>query len=341
MIELIRESFNHSIFITVFVFCMMLIVEYINTVTSGIILNRIRTGFSQYIIAGILGIIPGCLGSFVSVTLYAHNQITLGALVCTMIATSGDEAFVMLTLFPVQTIVLHILLFVIGIVAAKTVDYLFKNRSFTDTCCRGLIIHKEEKLIGFAKNQIISNLKHMTLQRGVLIICLSLLALGVLSGYIGEHGGWNWVRVTTLLTSVISLALVTVTPEHFLEEHLWNHIFKEHIAPIFAWTFGALLLSSCLIKTFAIESFISDNVYAVLLLSAVVGIIPESGPHLLFVTLYAKGVLPFAILLCNSIVQDGHAMLPMLSLSRKDFVIIKLINIIVGLLAGMVFLVAQ
>ncbi len=62
--------------------------------------------------------------------------------------------------------------------------------------------------------------------------------------------------------------------------------------------------------------------------------VPESGPHLIFTTLYAKGLAPFSVLLTSSIVQDGHGMLPMLAHSRRAFLIIKLINLLVGLSIG-------
>jgi hypothetical protein len=67
-------------------------------------------------------------------------------------------------------------------------------------------------------------------------------------------------------------------------------------------------------------------------------LIPESGPHLIFVLLFAKGSIPFSILLASSIVQDGHGMLPVLAHSRKAFVIIKLINLAIGLILGAVAL---
>jgi hypothetical protein len=65
-----------------------------------------------------------------------------------------------------------------------------------------------------------------------------------------------------------------------------------------------------------------------------VGIIPESGPHLIFVILFASGSIPISILLASSIVQDGHGSLPLLAESPKGFLKVKLINILVGLIAG-------
>ena len=72
----------------------------------------------------------------------------------------------------------------------------------------------------------------------------------------------------------------------------------------------------------------------VLLVAALVGLIPESGPHLVFVTLYSQGAVPLSILLASSIVQDGHGMLPLLAHSRRDFVTVKIINFGAGLGIG-------
>ena len=72
----------------------------------------------------------------------------------------------------------------------------------------------------------------------------------------------------------------------------------------------------------------------VLLAGAFLGIIPESGPHLILVMLYAEGLIPFSVLFTSSFVQDGHGMLPLLSYSIKDSVLIKVFNLVFGLGVG-------
>lgn len=64
------------------------------------------------------------------------------------------------------------------------------------------------------------------------------------------------------------------------------------------------------------------------------GIIPESGPHLIFVMMYAQGLIPFSVLFTTSFVQDGHGMLPLLSFNLKDSVLIKVFNLAFGLGVG-------
>lgn len=90
-------GFQKALMITAFVAVMMITIEYVNVVTRGRMIRAFE-GYrhGQYIIAVLPGISPGCLGAFVVVTLYIHQRISLGAVVAGMIATSGDEIFVML-----------------------------------------------------------------------------------------------------------------------------------------------------------------------------------------------------------------------------------------------------
>ena len=138
-----------------------------------------------------------------------------------------------------------------------------------------------------------------------------------------------------ILGAVFSLFVILTVPDHFLEQHLWEHVIKKHLLRIFLWTFGALLAIHYLDNWLDISSWIQDNLYIVLIIAVLVGIIPESGPHLVFVTLFAQGTIPFAILLANSIVQDGHGTLPLLAVSGRAFIWLKVVNIVIGLVLGL------
>jgi len=71
-----------------------------------------------------------------------------------------------------------------------------------------------------------------------------------------------------------------------------------------------------------------------LVIACLVGIIPESGPHLIFVTFFSQGLIPFSVLLASCIVQDGHGMLPVLAHSRRTFLGVKGVNVVVGFVVG-------
>jgi hypothetical protein len=122
--------------------------------------------------------------------------------------------------------------------------------------------------------------------------------------------------------------------EHFIKEHLWNHVVKKHLKPIFLWTFGALLVIHYGMQFLHLEEWVAGNIYLVILLAVLIGLIPESGPHMVFISLFAAGIVPFSVLLASSIVQDGHTALPLLAESKKSFAKAKLINMIIGLSVG-------
>ncbi len=74
------------------------------------------------------------------------------------------------------------------------------------------------------------------------------------------------------------------------------------------------------------------------LIAAGIGIFPESGADVMFVLLFAKGAIPFSVLLTISIVQDGHGLIPLLSSSLRDSVYVKIVNAAAGLIIGLAVL---
>jgi hypothetical protein len=133
----------------------------------------------------------------------------------------------------------------------------------------------------------------------------------LLTGMLGGLS-WDWKKLTFTVGAGFALFVVLTVPDHFLEQHLWEHVMKRHLLRVFLWTFGVLLVMHYLKGYIDIEAWIQANLFLVLIIAVLIGIIPESGPHLVFVTLFAQGTLPFAILLANSVVQDGHGTLPLL-----------------------------
>ncbi len=144
----------------------------------------------------------------------------------------------------------------------------------------------------------------------------------------------RWINIVFAVISIVTLFFTAAAKEHFIKEHLWGHVIKKHMLSIFLWTFGTLLICQIGIQYLDVEHWISNNMFVVMLLAVAIGIIPESGPHIIFVTLFAQGVIPFYVLLVNSMVQDGHTTLPLLAESRMSFAKAKLINMIAGLTIG-------
>ena len=327
----------HALMITSFVFIMLLLIEYINVLTRGSWQDSLKKNrWGQYVLGGFLGAVPGCLGAFTVVSLYSHQVVSLGALVTTMIATSGDEAFVMFSMFPAKALWLTIGLFFIGIVSGYITDLIFKKQKvFIAHISHELPMHTDESCHCFSKKQLWPQLKHITFPRALLIGIFLLFLFFLVTSTLGAKD-WDWKKITFASGTLVGLFVVMTVPDHFIDEHLWGHVLKRHVPRIFLWTFGALIAIHFIENYIHLESWIKDNYFWILLIAVLVGFIPESGPHLIFVTLFASGSLPLSILMASSIVQDGHGMLPMLAVSRRGFIWVKVINMIVGFIVGLI-----
>ena len=327
-----------TVMITGFVAVMMILVEYLNVLTRGTWQKALAgSPWRQYVVAALLGATPGCLGAFVIGSLFIHRTVSLGAVVACMIATSGDEAFVMLATFPRTAVLLSVGLTGLGVVVGLCTDMASRRPSAEDGCSVMVIHDEDDQCRCFDAGVILPQLRRLSLTRGLLIGGSGLFLAGIAAGIVGPSG-WGWVRVSLLVVAALTLFVVATVPDHFLEKHLWRHVVLQHVPRIFLWIFGVLVVISLLRRFLDLGSFVQENSWLVLILAGVVGIVPESGPHLLFVTLFDEGSLPLSVLVASSIVQDGHGMLPILAHSWRSFLKIKGINLVAGLLIGALML---
>lgn len=326
---------KQSVVITGFVFVMMLIIEYINVQTHGNWQKRLtKHKWQQYLFAATMGVIPGCLGAFTVVAMYSHGLLSFGAIVATMIATSGDETFLMFATIPQTAILITIILFNIGIISGVLVDKFVNSEKLMFSLTKNeLPLHSEDNRHHFERSQLLRDLMNLSFYRLLLIAIISTLAILIITGTIAsdEEG---WIKGSMIFVALLSLIIVLTVPEHFLKDHLWGHVAKVHTPRIFSWVFGTLLVFNILLTYFNIEALITENLMVVLLVAVLIGIIPESGPHFIFITLFVQGSIPFSILLASSISQDGHGMIPLLAESKKSFMAIKTVNVAIALVIG-------
>jgi len=348
MLETLIDVFRNTLMITSFVIVIMLIIELLNVFTQGTWshwLNHYKS--LQVIIGSLLGLIPGCFGGFAVVGMWTHGAISFGSLVAAMISSVGDEGFVMLVQMPEKALFMFGILFVIAIAIGLLIDGLGLNIKLPNQMKQHLVLHEHEQisLKGTFHNWK-SNFKQPSFTRILLITGVVLFILGMVSGYFEHDHASNhlnqirmpfeesWFNSIFLGLATIVLFTFLFVNDHFLDEHLWKHIIKQHVPKIALWTFGALLFIAFFVNSTEMLEWVKDNPFLIVLIAVLVGIVPESGPHLVFVTLFVSGGIPFSVLLANSITQDGHSSLPLLAESKKGFLATKLINVMIGLLVG-------
>ena len=347
-LDLFLDVLRNSILITGLVIIMMLMIEYVNIHSHGRWFSKLRQNrFGQIVVGAGLGIVPGCMGGFAAVSMYSHKLLSFGALIAMMIATSGDEAFVMLAMIPKDALLLMVVLFVVAVLVGWLVDRFSKpeKKSKHDGCDEGYQIHEEES--ESVEKPSFRNMKHASAERIALLLGVLLFIVALAFGMLEHeheheeavHTQLNifdeyWMNLIFAIVSLFVVWFIATAGEHIIKEHLWEHIIRKHFLSIFLWTFGALFVIQVGLHYFNLEQLISSNIPWMILLAVLIGIIPESGPHLLFVTLFATGTVPFSVLLASSISQDGHASLPLLAESKRSFVKAKIINAIVAAIIG-------
>lgn len=406
-LELFFEVLKSSLTLTCLVMIMMLLIEFINVGSAGKWMAKLQhRPFLQIVMAILLGLIPGCIGGFAIVSLFTHNLLCFGALVAGMIATFGDEAFVLMAYSPKWTLILSAVLFGIALVAGCLTHLVFRKRKFVLET-HGFEVHEEHEgqhEHSHAKaNLSFKNLKSMSFPRALLVFGLILYIVAILTGSLAhqhgglpevghhaedvelahhehhaagvdhahmghhdssdsefseaivephshEHAGHHhhgdhdpdaWENIFFLVLAYITLVVVALSSEHFLQSHLWEHVIKHHFLSVFLWTFGVLLCLKVLYLFVDVDHLIGESHWALwglMLLAVLIGFIPESGPHLIFIVMFMNGTIPFSILLVSSIVQDGHGALPLLAQSRKNFLLMKALNMLVGLIVGVICL---
>jgi len=271
---------------------MMALIEVVNVSSSGKLMEKLhRYPLIQMLIAGLLGVTPGCAGGFAVVSMFTHNLLSFGALMCGMIATFGDEAFVLFAKSPKWGAIMSLILLSLGFLVGVLLDLIDKKWHLP------LEPHR------FVVHDLPEDHPHKH-----------------------EHADKKGFKARL---------------HHFFFEHLWEHVIKQHAPTVFLWTFGVLLFLKVFGAFIDINSLMTTHQWAkflMLILAVAIGFIPESGPNLIFIMMFLQGNIPFAILLANSIAQNGHAGLPLLAQSRKNFFIMKGITVSLGLLCGGILL---
>lgn len=81
-------------------------------------------------------------------------------------------------------------------------------------------------------------------------------------------------------------------------------------------------------------SFLTQTGLMAVIIGVLIGTIPGCGPQIIFVTLYTRGLLPFAALLANAISQDGDALFPLIAIDKRSAVWVTILNTIPALITG-------
>ncbi len=352
--------------VTVFVGAALVLVGYINYKTEGSLIESIkRKKRWQPLIGALLGLIPGCGGAILIMPLYTKRTVTFGAVIATLIATTGDAAFVLISKVPLDFLKVSAIAFITAIIAGYTIDHFKFDLKKSQKLETSHPDHKSHNMkhIGHAEGDAIDIALHHKTKghepRGTLgykithqgyIVYIGILIIGLIFGTIALLG----VKLSpfaaalgiagTLLSIILMIAgkkyLQADTHE---EEELKLMSIRstiihnsEETAFIGAWVFVAYLAHELLMQYAGagMTGEMASAGIAAIVIGALVGLIPGCGPQIIFVSLYSKGMLPFAALIAHAISQDGDALFPLLAMDKKAAIVASVITTVVAFAVG-------
>lgn len=110
--------------VTVFVGAVLILFNFINYKTEGAFIGAIKNAKKmQPVIGAFLGLTPGCGGAIFVMPLFIKGNVTFGTVIATLIATMGDSAFVVISVMPMQYLLISVISFLIAILTGYIVDY--------------------------------------------------------------------------------------------------------------------------------------------------------------------------------------------------------------------------
>ncbi len=296
------ELINDTVWFLALVFVMLLWADYLNTLTRGKAADHLkRHPGHQYFSGTLLGSIPGCFGSFINVSLYTHRLYSFGALLAGMIATTGDEGFFMLALFPERALFLIGFLAILGLASGWVFDRLFPSFEKSSPLFHELPMHGEDST--HAHQHEPSNMKLSVKKlRWVLSLLMIMLAVAMMQGWIhhpefmdnhaahdhaheNHEQGETWFTIFALLSS---LWIFIRSSSHYLEEHIGNHIIRHHLPKFALWTAGTLLAVKIGSEWIGMDAWLSQNPWQSLFFALLIGLLPVSGPHIPFTILFSQ-----------------------------------------------------
>ena len=109
---------------------------------------------------------------------------------------------------------------------------------------------------------------------------------------------------------------------------------------VITWIFIGYLIYDIAVMLIGGEEILNSVLLAsgpiTVIIGAVLGIIPGCGVQVIFISLYAKGAMPFAALIANSISQDGDALFPLIAMDKKSALWATILTTIPALLVGFI-----
>ena len=273
-----------------------------------------------------LGVIPGCGGAIMVMSLYTRGVVSFGSVLAALIATMGDAAFLLIASKPQAALVILPVTFLTGIVFG----YLIKP--FTKNFINKISLKKDLNK-NLPKNKIPKNFYSFWL------MCLIPgIILGVLNAFQIEISFYIF-GIDLIHSFSFILAMYCIL--------LWvfNPLTDIQMASIHENSLRRVADTTCFVTVWVIIAFVTYELIDlstkglifdslkyfgpfIPLMAIIIGFIPGCGPQIMITSMYVSGQIPMSAQIGNSISNDGDALFPAIAISAKAAIIATLYSAI-------------
>ena len=273
-----------------------------------------------------LGVIPGCGGAIMVMSLYTRGVVSFGSVLAALIATMGDAAFLLIASKPQAALIILPITFLTGIIFGYIVKPFTKN--FINK-----ISLKKDLNKNLPKNKIPKKFYSFWL------VCLIPgITLGILNAFQIEISfyifGIDLIHSFSFILAIYCILL-----------WVFNPLTDIQMASIHENSLRRVADTTCFVTVWVIIAFVTYELIDlstkglifdslkyfgpfIPLMAIIIGFIPGCGPQIMITSMYVSGQIPMSAQIGNSISNDGDALFPAIAISAKAAIIATLYSAI-------------
>lgn len=284
----------------------------------------------EILISSFLGVIPGCGGAIMVMTLYVRGAVSFSSVIATLVSTMGDAAFLLIASNPKAALIILPITFVTGVVSG------YVALLFEDKIAPPLNLSKQKIILeDFPENKIPLFFYKTWLWMIPPAVILGLdNALGNTTSLLFYN--IDWVVVFSFGAACFCFLMWLFNPLTDIQMAVTSHKEKSSKKVVDMTCFVTVWVIVAFIAFEVINGFTGGQIFEKLkilgpfipLFAILVGFIPGCGPQIMITTMYVGGHIPISAQIGNSISNDGDALFPAIAIAPKAAIIATLYSAI-------------
>ena len=290
----------------------------------------------EILISSFLGVIPGCGGAIMVMTLYVRGAVSFSSVIATLVSTMGDAAFLLIASNPKAALIILPITFVTGVVSGY-VALLFENK-----IAPPLNLSKQNNFLeDFPENKI-----PPFFYKAWLWLIPPAVILG-LDNALGNSTSFLLYNVDGVLVFSFGAACFCFLMWFFnpltdIQMAVTSHKEKSSKKVVDMTCFITVWVIVAFICFEIINGFTDGKIFEKLtilgpfipLLAILIGFIPGCGPQIMITTMYVGGHIPISAQIGNSISNDGDVLFPAIAIAPRAAIIATFYSAIPALIVA-------